>query len=425
MAIGSASRIGRCCVGGLLFLMLCGCAKRPGLTFAAGGAPAELAVWEQIANSFERETGIRVALLRMPADSAQQRQALLIALKARQPDPDVFLMDVAWVGTWAAAGWLEPLPAPASGAFMPEVLQAADVFDHRLLALPVYLDAGLLYYRTDLLARSGLQNPPQTWRELLDSAVLVQNQLRDTDPAFYGFVWQGAQYEGLVVNFLEFAGAPGGFRTHGSTLRLDLPGNEQALSLMRDCIWNLRISPPNTYTEMREEQTRSYFQDGHALYERNWSYAWALHQSQGSKVRGRVGVTSLPGPAPGESAATLGGYHVGVSAFSDVPANARRFALYITSREVQKILTLKLGWNPGRSDLYEDPEILRRAPHLARLKNVFRTARPRPPVPDYTILSEQIQAPLNAVLSRRQSAEEGLRAAQAGMDRIEQRIARK
>jgi len=424
MRIEAASRIGRRCAGGLAFLVCCGCAKRPELTFAAGGAPTELAVWEQITNAFERETGVRVALQRMPADSAQQRQAILIALKARQPDPDVFLMDVAWVGTWAASGWLEPLPSPANNAFMPEVLQATDVFNGRLLALPVYLDAGLLYYRTDLLARVGLKKPPQTWRELEDSAVLIQHEVRQSDPTFYGFVWQGAQYEGLVVNFLEFAGAPGGFRAEGSTLNVKLPANVQALSLMRDCIWSLKISPPNTYTEMREEQTRSYFQDGHALYERNWSYAWTLHQNEDSKVRGKVGVASLPGQAPGESAATLGGYHVGVSAFSDAPANARRFALYITSREVQKILALKLGWNPGRRDLYDDAEILSRAPHLARLKEVFRTARPRPPVPDYTIVSQQIQAPLSAVLSRRKSPEEGLRAAQAGIDRFERRVAR-
>jgi trehalose/maltose transport system substrate-binding protein len=32
--------------------------------------------------------------------------------------------------------------------------------------MPVYADAGILYYRTDLLKKYGYEEPPKTWEEL-------------------------------------------------------------------------------------------------------------------------------------------------------------------------------------------------------------------------------------------------------------------
>jgi trehalose/maltose transport system substrate-binding protein len=403
-----------------------GCGAKSGkgharLTFAAGGAPAELAVWEEIGENFTRETGIPVSIERMPADSGQQRQQLLLAMKARQPDPDVFLMDVAWVGTWIASHWLEPLQGVDRNVFSPRVLQTVDLHGGRLMALPVYIDVGLLYYRTDLLKLSGLSAPPRTWDELRDSALKVQQRMRATDPDFYGFVWQGAQYEGLVVDFLEFAGTQGGFTDEQGRLRIDLAANTRALQFMRDCIWTWKISPPNTYTEMKEEEVRRYFQAGHALYERNWPYAWALHQAADSPVRGKVAVASLPAPEGGGPAPALGGYHAGISIFSDDKDDAARFVAYITSKPVQKMLTLRLGWNPGRRDLYDDPEVLARNPYFATLKSIIETARPRPVIPDYIQVSDLIQGPLSAALAGRETPQQALTDAQAAIDRLEHR----
>ena len=119
------------------------------------------------------------------------------------------------------------------------------------------------------------------------SAMKVQKHMRDENPDFFGFVWQGAQYEGLVVNFLEFAGASGGIRLgHGSEgVQVALDANIEALRFMRDLIWEYGISPPSTYTEMQEEEVRTFFQSGNAMYERNWPYAWTLHQSDDSPVK--------------------------------------------------------------------------------------------------------------------------------------------
>jgi multiple sugar transport system substrate-binding protein len=196
--------------------MGCSQEKSKTLQFAIGGAPNEFDVWEELIREFERNTGIEVDLLHQSTDTDQRRQSLVIPLEAHRSDPDIFLMDVAWLGQFAASGWLEPLDEyirksdiEVSGFFR-NVVDGADRFNGQLMALPVYVDGGLLYYRKDLLSRYGYSRPPQTWNELEKIAGHVQEKERKTNPNFYGFVWQGAQYEGLICNFIEYAASNNG-----------------------------------------------------------------------------------------------------------------------------------------------------------------------------------------------------------------------
>lgn len=396
------------------------------ITFAVGGAPAELDAWETIVREFTERTGVPVELLRQPTDTALRRQGLVVALSARKADPDVFLMDVAWLAQFAASGWLAPLDGaagakgcPDPAAFFPRIVELVDTFDGRVVALPLYVDGGLLYYRKDLLDRFGVRGPPGTWDELLRVSLRVQQEVRRTRPGFYGFAWQGAQYEGLVCNFLEFAGADGGFVAGADgTLAVDTPANRNALGFMRDLIHRHGVSPPSTFTTMKEEETRRFFQEGNALFARNWPYAFSLHREAGSPVRDATEIAALPAFVPGRNVSTLGGWHVGMSAHSDAPAESMELICFLTSYEVQKKLALRLGWNPGRRDVYEDPELLARMPHFRELRHVFETARPRPILPYYTQLSEILQRHLSAALAGRASPGEALAAAQREMRRV-------
>jgi multiple sugar transport system substrate-binding protein len=395
------------------------------VTFAVGGAPAEIAFWEEVIRDFTATTGIAVDLLRQPTDTGIRRQSLVVALQARQSDPDVFLMDVAWLAQFAASGWLVPLDRYLNRGecgrrdnFFEQILDLADTYKGKLVALPVYNDAGLLYYRADLFEKYGIPGPPETWDDLLRYARKVQTDMRRENPAFYGFVWQGAQYEGLITTFLEFAGADGGFVSRDGRIVVDTPENRRAAAFMRDLIHRHGISPPDTYTSMKEEEVRAYFQEGNALFERNWPYAYALHQGEDSGVRGKIGIAPVPAEGSGESVSTLGGWHVGLSAFSDAAPQAWALVCHITSYSVQKRLALRLAWNPGRKDVYADPDVLAKMPHFRQLRSVFENARPRPLLPYYTQISEILQRRLSAVLAGRSSPEEALAAAQGEIDAL-------
>ncbi|MFQ5905762.1 MAG: ABC transporter substrate-binding protein [bacterium] len=397
----------------------CGGKKEKGVTLAVGGAPAELDFWDVLIGEFEGETGIDVDMLRQPTDTDQRRQGLVVSLKSEKSDPDVFLMDVAWVAQFAASNWLEPLRGYIdesdmdTGVFFSKVLNLADVYGGNLVALPVYVDGGLLYYRKDVLREYGMAGPPETWGQLLESSLRVQKRMRRSNPNFYGFVWQGAQYEGLICNFIEFAGSNmGGIVLKDGEIFLNLPENVEAVQFMHDLISRHKISPPNTFTEMKEEEVRNFFQRGDALFERNWPYAWALHQRGDSKVKGRVGIAPLPHFPSGRSVSTLGGWHVGISRFSDAKLQSFELLRFITSYTVQKRLALKLGWNPGRRDVYADGEIVEKLPHFVQLREVFEKAQPRPNLPYYTQVSEVVQRYLSGILAGELTSEAGLAAAE-------------
>lgn len=399
-----------------LLVVFSGCSRRSGLSFMVGGAPNEIAFFEEILTSFTAQSGVPVTLIRQTTDSAQRKQGILLALRGQQPDPDVMLVDVGWIAQIAASGWLEPLEKYGieKKAFFAGIIDLADTYENRLIGLPLYIDGGLLYYRKDLLAAHGYNNPPQTWEELRRMAEKVTPAERVRNPNFWGYVWQGAQYEGLTCNALEFfVSAGGGFFVNSATPVIDQKANFKALRFMHGLLHQNPISPPNTFTGMKEEEVRGFFQNENALFERNWTYAWGLHNAKDSPIKGRVKMAPLPGFLPGNGASTLGGWHIVMSKFSDMKPESAALIRYLTSAPIQKKFALKLGWNPGRADVYDDPELLQANPALLDLKQVFQAAVPRPMIPYYSRVSQILQKHINAAIADRVSAEEALKTAQS------------
>jgi len=388
-----------------LSFFLIGCREKPNeITFMVGGAPNELMFFEALLRNFTVKTGIPVTLIRQSTDSAQRKQGILLALRGRQSEPDVMLLDVGWIGQIAASGWLEPLEPYQidSTPFFKSVIDLADTYEGKLIGLPLYIDGGLLYYRKDLLEKYGFSGPPETWAELRSMCEKVMPGERAENPNFWGYVWQGAQYEGLSCNALEFfTSAGGGFFVGTATPKIYQKANIEALEFMVSLIQQNPVSPPNTFTDMKEEEARLMFHNGNALFQRNWPYAWGLHNASDSPIKGKVGMAPLPGFAAGKGASTLGGWHIVISRFSDKKAESAELIKFLTSAEVQTAMAVRLGWNPGRADVYDDPIILKANPALADLKKVFAGAVPRPVIPYYSGVSQILQKHVSAALAGR------------------------
>ncbi len=388
----------------------CGTSKK--LTLMVGGASNELEFWDKVVQDFSKKTGIQTEIIRQTSDSDQRKQSIMVALRGKKSDPDVMIMDVAWVGQMANSQWLEPLEIYKDidkTAFFQSVINLADTYQNQLIALPVYVDGGMLYYRKDLLDKYGFKTPPATWEQLLTMAVTVQQEERKSNENFWGYVWQGAQYEGLVCDALEwFSSANGAFLDQSGKSAINSPANKKALQYMVDLIHKQKVSPPNTYTDMKEEEVRMMFQNGNALFERNWPYAYAEHNKDTSAVKGKFDIAPLPSFPGGKSASTLGGWHVGISKFSDQKEEAAKLVDFITSYAVQKELSMNLGWNPGRTAVYDDADVIKANPHLKHLKAVFENAIPRPSVSYYAELSHIWQNSINAALSQHLTVEEAL-----------------
>jgi multiple sugar transport system substrate-binding protein len=367
--------------------------------------------------AFERANpDVRVELQAIPNAADLAHQLLLTALGAGAQDLDLFVVDATWVAEFTRAGWLADL----SGRFPPEAIRRdflagpAEVVvrDGRTRALPWFADVGLLYYRTDLVAE-----PPRTPAALESAARAAQARV----PGIAGFVWQGRQYEGLSCSFFEALWARGGDALDGDRLVLDGPEARAALGWLRRLVAD-GLSP-RSVTVAAEEDARRVFQEGRAVFMRNWPYAWPLLQAEGSPVRGRVGVAPLPAEDGATGVGVLGGWQLAVAAGAP-PARrdaAARLARFLSSPEANVVLALEYGRSPARRAAYADPRVVAGSPFLVRLRPLLDRARPRPLTPWYMLAADGLQGELSAAVSGLRSPAEALARAQDQADALQGR----
>lgn len=350
------------------------------LTLSCGAVGQELEICQAGAKRWEQESGHKVRVVPAPNSSSERLALYQQLLAAGAEEVDVFQIDVIWPGLLASEllDLSSYLPADEASAHFPAMIANNTVAD-RLVALPWFTDAGLLYYRKDLLAKYNLE-PPSTWAELEAAARIVQARERAAgQKRLWGFVWQGRPYEGLTCDALEWVASHGGGSIVDVAGQVTINNPQAVAALVRAASWVGSISPPGVLN-YQEEEARGVFQSGDALFMRNWPYAWPLLNGEGSPVAGKVGVMPLP-QARGEvgrHAATLGGWQLAVSRHSRHPKEAVELVRFLTGSDEQKRRAIVGAYNPTRPKLYDDPEILAAQPFLGSLAGVFRGAVPRP-----------------------------------------------
>ena len=141
----------------------------------------------------------------MPSDTGAYFDQLRTQFQAGGGEIDVILGDVIWPAQFAANGWIMNLSDRFTDTdeFLPGPMQS-NTYDGKVYGVPWFTDAGMLYYRQDLLEEAGFSEPPATWEELEEMA---QKTAQDTGTRF---VFQGAEYEGGVCNGCEYIWSHGG-----------------------------------------------------------------------------------------------------------------------------------------------------------------------------------------------------------------------
>jgi multiple sugar transport system substrate-binding protein len=395
----------------LSIVCVAGCrAEAPALTISGSalGREGEI-LGRQLARFSALHPDLPVALRPTPDAADLRRQLYVQWLNARAPDPDVLQLDVIWTPELAAAGWILPLDrfGPETAEFFPQAIEA-NRWAGALYAVPWFIDVGMLYWRTDLF-----EAPPRTLEALRDMAAEAQ-----ASGLPYGFVWQGARYEGLVTVFLEHLGAFGGriLDPEGRVV-VDAPPAVRALEFMRDAIHRDGVVPA-AVLNWQEEPTRFAFQNGGAAFMRNWPYAFALLQDAGeSRVANRFGVAPMPGTSGGAPTAALGGAQLAINAASDRPEAAWRLIEFLTAPDQMLERALQAAQLPARRSLYDGRLASVGGMPVAEARRVIDAAVPRPVTPIYSELSEILQIALHRVLTRQAEPAPALREAAAGMRR--------
>lgn len=336
----------------------------------------------------------KVTIKQQSDQADQQLSDLQQHFQAKDPGYDVVTVDVIWTAEFAAKGWIIPLTdkyALDTANLLPATVKAA-TYNNKLYAAPYASDGGLLYYRTDMT-----KTAPTTWDEMINSCKgkTTSGTITGATPACYA--GQFAKYEGLTVNAAEAINAAGGtiVGPDGKTPTVDSPEAATGLDFLVNGFKQGYI--PKEALGFQETQSLNAFSAGQLMYMRNWPYAVAVLNGEGSKVKGKFGIAPLPGPQ-GHGASSLGGHSIGISAYSKYKATALDFLKFILSDEVQRNNLTVGTLAPVITSLYSDPELTKKFTYLPTLLKSIETAVPRPITPYYPGVTEAIETNAYAAL---------------------------
>jgi trehalose/maltose transport system substrate-binding protein len=381
----------------------------------------EYEICKQGVDAWAKRTGNTVKIVSTP-NSATERLALFQQLLAAGAgDIDVFQIDVVWTGT--LGNHLLDLTSKAQGMIgdhLPAMVETSRV-EGKLMAVPWFADAGLLYYRKDLLDK--YKRPvPQTWADLTETARLIQEgERKEGRGDFWGYTWQGRAYEGLTTNALEW------IASHNGGTIVDEKGevtieNPKAVEALKTATGWVGTITPEGVLNYTEEEARGVFQAGNAAFMRNWPYAWALAQGGDSTIKDKVGIAPLPkGSADGRHAGTLGGQLLAVSKYSKNAEAATDLVMYLTSEAEQKRRAVEGSFNPTIVSLYGDADIARANPFIGDLVDVFSNAVARPATvtgQNYNKVSTEFFNAVHQALSKRAEPAQALSRLDRDLKRI-------
>jgi multiple sugar transport system substrate-binding protein len=357
----------------------------------------------------------------MSADNTEYFSQLRTQFQAGK-GPDVIASgDVIWPAELAANGWIADLsdrfPEDEQQKFLDGPIEA-NTWDGKIWGVPHLTEAGMLYYRKDLLEQSGFDSPPKTWGELKEMTEKVMTDSGNEN----GFVFQGAEYEGGVCNGLEYIWTHGGNildSEDSSQVVVDSPESAAGLSTERSMVAD-GITPQavSTYTE---QESASAFLRGEAVFIRNWSYLYALLSDESaSKVRPeQVGIALLPTASEGQqSTSSTGGGNFFIGANAKDQDAAWEFVKFMSAPEQLKFFAIDATRLPPLKGLYDDPEVVAEVPVVGLAEGVLKRARPRPVSPYYFDMSLAMAEQFNTSLKGNTPPEEAVATLQDSLQQI-------
>jgi trehalose/maltose transport system substrate-binding protein len=396
----------------------------PAVVTFIGWGPAtqrELSMDQSVFDQFTQQSGIRVDFIPGPESMTERLELYHRYLGSGSTTPDVYYIDVVWPAVLADqfVDLNQFLAKDAADQLEAQVRN--DTVDGKLTSMPFNTELGVLYYRADLLRKYGYSHPPNTWDELEKMAARIQaGERAGGNHDFWGYVWQGAAYEGLTCNALEWEESYGGgniIEADGS-ITVNNPHTIQAINRARH--WIGTISPPSVIA-FKEQDSRNVLYVGNAAFARDWLWRQFSDETLLPDSAAKVAIALMPA-GPVRRASTLGGQSLAISKYSQHPKEAAELIGYLTGREEQLALWKKHAMLPTRREFFTNPEFMQDRPGIATLwKEVDNVAIARPSTvagSHYDEVSRAYFTAVHAILAGEQQPEKAMADLQSTLETI-------
>jgi len=347
--------------------------------------------------------------------STNERKELLTrAFRSKTNRIDIFAVDLIWVPRFAK--WSQPLDDYFTPEDKAQVLNYAInscYYKKKLVAFPLFIDIGLMYYRRDILKE--LPDYPRieaklrrsiTWREF----IALGRRLRSANRPFY--VFQADNYEGLICSFYEALAGQGRTLFENGRLQLQTPEAKRGLQLLTDLVHRYRLSPP-IVTQFKENPSFHYALQRDAVFIRGWPGAFinnTFPDSEAKKIP-NLQMAALPHFKGGKPVAVFGGWDLMVSKESTKKKESVEFLKFVVRKKMQELLYRKGGYIPINRAVYRDSSFLHLNPQLVYLRELLNMGVYRPSLIDYTKISDVISYYVHLAIRGDLSVDEALQRA--------------
>jgi len=394
---------------------------------------------------------IDIEMVVPPQDSGSKQQQLRTAINAEEPDPDLVLTDNGWTIPFIVRDDLVNLEAEMDEEFIARVREEGvqsmiDTGTHPetgdLYSVPVFPDYPVITYRKDLLRDAGYgdsdfdswRTDPPTWEEF--SQIVAEAQ--SGSDVQYGHLWQGNNYIGLACcTFNEFLTSMGGAFFGGADnlfgpigdrpVTLDTEESIDGIEAAVDIIHGEGLSPmdiegvsPQEVAGWIEPDTKSTFEAGSAVTQRNWTYSigGAVSAFEGTDME--LGVMPLP-QGPNGSRHAQGGWIMSMNPHTDNMASAKEVIKAWWEDPVLQLQFDEANYMPPKPELFsyvQESETV--GPYFEALQYSAQNLMPRPTTSVWPNQRSIVANEVNAALRQEKSPQEAASAMQEQIAAIEE-----
>ena len=288
-------------------------------------------------------------------------------------------MDVIWTAEFAQAKWIKQWTGANAAAARKDRLEGplrSVTYKDKIWAIPFTSNTQLLWYRKDKV-----KTPPKTWSQMIAEAKRTKTSIEI----------QGAQYEGLSV-WVNSLIASGGGQIVDEEGNVKVDGTAtQAAKIIKSLATD--AAPPGLSTN-KEDEARLGFESGRSNFQINYPFIYpsAAEVKDPKDFQKKIGWARWPAIKEGEpSRPPLGGFNIGVGAYTKNPDLAFRAARCLAQPENQVVAAEKGGLRPPPSRSTTTPRSRRPTRSATCSQSSIEDAAPRPVNPAYSDISLAIQ----------------------------------
>jgi len=383
--------------------------------FADNISPAHRIIIERFNNQNEGHIKVVPIDLSFEKFTTNERKELLArSLRSKNSKIDIFAVDQIWVPRFSR--WAAPLESDFNddqiNGIREEILPTL-YSNGKLMAVPLYMEVGVLYFRWDLL-----KDIPESeilfktikesisWEELLEIREKYFN-----NKEFY--VFQGDNYEGLICNYIELLNENASHIYENGEFHINTPEGRVACNRLLELIQS--GSAPPDVINFNENESYLYSIKNDVPFFRAWpsmvtnldlipqEYHYKLDQLEFAALPHEKGKS----PAP-----VFGGWNLMISDDSEHKEASLKFLKYCLSIEAQEILFNEGRFLPVLKTLYSDESNIDEINILKYLNTLIPKGVHRPSHVKYSTISDILSNEINKILKGEISIKDGLQSAE-------------